>query len=368
MNIREAKEVIRAAEAADDTVILEGPHGIGKSDIVRQVCNEDDYHLEILFLSHQEVGDLIGIPHTIKIDGVDVTTWSVPIWLNRMREASAAGKKCMLFLDELNRAPLDVRQSAMQLVLERHIHEHALPDLDGRRTCVVAAVNPAGDYQVDELDPALMDRFLFAAVEADASEWLRWARSSGVNGAVCDFIASFPDLIHWTASDGGVGATPRSWTKLASYIDNINDIPEEIIFHVLKGKVGVELASQFYSFYKDSSGVLTLEDVKGMISEGLSDDLDVKGVGAYLKPKLVSQESVRLLDLASGMRKECIESGDYFNLLALLYSFHVEIAISALRDFREKDLDNYRTFSDLDEELTGRSLFRDIISLSREGK
>jgi len=88
MDIQTAKEIIRAAAMADDTVIMEGPHGVGKSDIVKQVAIEDDYHMQTLFLSHQDVGDIIGIPHTMEINDETVTTWSAPIWLQRMNEAA----------------------------------------------------------------------------------------------------------------------------------------------------------------------------------------------------------------------------------------------------------------------------------------
>jgi MoxR-like ATPase len=88
MDINTAKDIIRAAALADDTVIMEGVHGIGKSDIAKQVQIEDGYHLETLFLSHQETGDLTGIPRMATVNDVHVTLWSVPIWLQRMREYS----------------------------------------------------------------------------------------------------------------------------------------------------------------------------------------------------------------------------------------------------------------------------------------
>lgn len=265
MDIQTARDIIAAAALADDTVIMEGVHGIGKSQIVKQFALEEGYHLEELFLSHQEVGDLIGIPHMKEQDGVTITTWSVPIWLQRMYKAAQEGKKCVLFLDELNRAPVDVRQSALQLVLERQIHEHKLPVIDGARTLVVAAINPADKYQVDELDPALLDRFLHITVEPDAQAWLKWARSSGVNSIVRDFIAEYPDRIHWTAADTGIGATPRSWAKLGDFMDRVHDIKEEILFQIMKGKVGTELASQFYTFYKNYVDVVKMKDIEDIV-------------------------------------------------------------------------------------------------------
>jgi len=86
--LEDAKQVIKAAAISDDTVLLESLHGVGKSSIVKQFAEEDDYHLETLFLSHQEVGDLIGIPHLEEHDGKAVTTWSVPIWLERINIAA----------------------------------------------------------------------------------------------------------------------------------------------------------------------------------------------------------------------------------------------------------------------------------------
>ena len=84
MDIETAKEIIVAAAIADDTVIIEGVHGIGKSGIVKQFATENNYHIETLFLSHQEVGDITGIPKMIEKNGSPVTIWSMPIWLQRM--------------------------------------------------------------------------------------------------------------------------------------------------------------------------------------------------------------------------------------------------------------------------------------------
>ena len=245
MNIDQVKQVIKAAAAADDTVLIEGKHGIGKSDAPKDFAAKEDYHFEPLFLSHQEVGDIIGIPSDI-IDGdIKITTWSIPPWLHRINQAAARGQRSILFLDELNRAQIDVRQSALQLVLERQIHEHVLPVVDGFRTMIVSAINPPEEYQVDELDPALLDRFLHIIADVDYKSWLKWAREHKINQIVRDYIAEHPDKLHWTPEDLSRGTTPRSWAKLSNYIDNIKTIPEEILFQIIKGRVGVAVGSLF---------------------------------------------------------------------------------------------------------------------------
>ena len=92
MDVQTAKSIIAAAAISDDAVLMEGMHGIGKSAIVKQFAEENDYHIEELFLSHQEVGDIIGIPHMIEKDGEYLTTWSKPIWMQRLDNAAANGQ------------------------------------------------------------------------------------------------------------------------------------------------------------------------------------------------------------------------------------------------------------------------------------
>ncbi len=147
--------LLETARRANENVLIEGVHGIGKSLRVKEYAKKNNLHLEILYLSHQEVGDLIGIP-TISNN---TTIWTKPSWLTRMEEANKKGQGCILFLDELNRAQRDVRQIALQITLEKRLHDHILPSIDEIETLVIAAINPEDDkkidYQVDELDAAL---------------------------------------------------------------------------------------------------------------------------------------------------------------------------------------------------------------------
>jgi hypothetical protein len=361
MDIQSAKEIIKAAALADDTVIMEGAHGIGKSNIVKQFASENEYHLEELFLSHQEVGDLIGIPHTLNSDGMTITTWSMPIWLQRMHKAAAQGKHSVLFLDELNRAPIDVRQSALQLVLERQIHEHFLPAVNGTRTLVVAAINPASDYQVDELDPALLDRFLHVFVEADAPAFLKWGRKNSVNNIVLDFIGEFPDRLHWTPTDGGIGATPRSWAKLGDFMDNVKEIPEEILFQVMKGKVGSELASQFYSFYKNYVDVIKAEDIEAIVEDNKDSTETIEELAELITERMAKTEAIRKTEMAHQLAQRNMKKENILPFLVYMYSLEIEICVAFLKSYRKDEPELYKKLAAVDTELNDKKLFKRIV-------
>ena len=87
MFIAEVPEILKICLEANETLLMEGSHGIGKSQISREFAEKENVHNETLFLSHQEVGDLIGMPRTVEVHGEFVTTWTKPIWLHRMERA-----------------------------------------------------------------------------------------------------------------------------------------------------------------------------------------------------------------------------------------------------------------------------------------
>ena len=369
MKISKIKPILAAAHEADDSVLMEGLHGIGKSEIVKQYCDENGYHYTALFLSHQEVGDLIGIPVTEVINDESVTLWSKPIWLQRMETAAANGKKCVLLLDELNRAQTDVLNSALQLVLERQIHEHVLPEVNGYRTQIIACTNPDdGDYQVQSLDPALINRFLKITVEVDEEGWLAWARNNDVNQIVRDFIVDNMTKLHFISEDE-IGATPRSWTKLAKFMDlaQKGQIPEEYILDIMRGKIGSALASQFYVFFKNYSTNISIQDIEKIAKDAYMKTGDINLTADVLGKKLQDMESITKLEHArtlfdrdeDDIQDPSRKLEDFVPLFAMLYSFEIELLTSFLKD---KKANNKDSFYGLMKKDTTKDLARKIKS------
>jgi hypothetical protein len=350
MNIGRIKPILKAAMLADDSVLMEGPHGIGKSEIVKQYCDENSYFYTVLFLSHQEVGDLIGIPVTEILNNESVTLWSKPIWLQRMEKAAEQGNKCILLLDELNRAQTDVLNSALQLVLERQIHEHTLPTVNGTRTQVIACTNPVDgdiDYQVQSMDLALVDRFLKISVEVDPEAWIAWARKNKVNKIVRDFIIDNQSKLHFIPSDSDIGATPRSWTKLALFVDLMEngEIPEDLFLNIIRGKIGSALASEFYTFYMTYSNNISTSDIEKFIKKSYIKTQDISKTGDELKDFLVDVENVSKLEHINNLfnkysdiiGNDSKQMEDVLSVFGMLYSFEIETLTSFLKDKKTND-------------------------------
>ncbi len=237
MNTVHLRKVLKQCFRANVTPLVWGHHGIGKSQIVQSLANEMELGFVDLRLGQMEVGDLIGLPS--KEDGK--TVWLKPSWFPREKTSG------ILFLDELNRARLDVLQAIFQLVLEHRLHTHVLPD--GWK--IVCAANPSGsEYFVNELDPALLDRFLHVQFRPETSEWLGWGKDTGkIREEISNLIARYPHLLGHQASEVPLEIlpSPRSWEMLSRVLQGLE---EELWFECSMGLVGREAAVAFLESLK----------------------------------------------------------------------------------------------------------------------
>jgi len=364
MKISEIVPLLTQAQVVNDTVLMTGVHGIGKSDVVKQWARENNVHLEILFLSNQEVGDLVGIPHNIEVDGKVIERWSVPSWLDRLNEANKAGIKTALFLDEISRAPADVKQCALQLVLDKKIHEHKLPSLGDNDTLIIAADNPDnGYYQVEPMDPALLDRFLSVEVEVDVETWLDWARAHKINKVVCAFISDNPSKLHFIPEDGEIGenvsATPRSWSMLSRYIDNFNNVDNNIKYPIIAGKVGKAIAAQFINFLDNYKSIISAKDIEDLTNELLQKTKNIEKIGDAVKELTSESETIQLTEIALTLVNKYIDNKpqDAYPLLALMYGLNIEVLVSVLKKISSDSKDNYKKLVAMDVEINNKQLF-----------
>jgi hypothetical protein len=130
----------------DLNVLLIGSHGIGKSTIVKAIAERLGLRFKYYSSSTLDpFADLVGIPVPDK--DKNTINFCRPIDLEEAE---------FVFFDELNRAHPRVLNTVLEIIQFKSINGTPLKNLK----MVWAAINPPGeDYQVEELDPALIDRF-----------------------------------------------------------------------------------------------------------------------------------------------------------------------------------------------------------------
>lgn len=212
-------------------VLVEGVHGIGKSSVISNISKKLGYEVITIFLGQKaDPGDIIGLPHKyqVEISGVSrwVTTFAEMDWWPK-----DPTKKYVIFFDEINRASSSMRQCVMDLVLNRSMNGKSLPE----HTRIFAAINPSteGNYQVDDLDPALLDRFNVYVLEPTTREWLNYAIEFEFHDAVVGFISNKGDDCLDPPSqikEGTVYPSRRSWERLSDNLKAFPDILSDLSF------------------------------------------------------------------------------------------------------------------------------------------
>ncbi len=339
------KEVFGIAHAAGQGVKMVGKHGIGKSVIVSQFAKENGYHCEILQLPLMEEGDLMGIPTIAEIDGVKVTTWAKPVWLQRMDEATKAGIPCVLFLDELGRASVGIRQVALQLVLENRLQEHSLGVVNGLPTIKIVADNPSDEYDTAEFDAALESRFMSFNVEASIEDFLKYAAKAEMLPVITDYLAEYHEKLHFQPeTDNDKGSDPRSWEALSDILKVTKN--DSLVFPMIVSKIGKTVGASFNHYYNTYVKVVKPEDIMKLIGKSkIETEKDQKAMAKKLGKTTQKIEIVSAHELARKMMKLSIK-GEISNQAVLVYiaSLNLENAagfLKSLKNSQEKEDTEY---------------------------
>ena len=239
VNITELKQLLEATPASHN-IMLVGNHGIGKSEILSEYYGSLGMPVVALFLGQMsDPGDLIGLP--CKDEKTGRTDFMPPYWF------PTDGKPIVLFLDELNRARPEILQTVMDLALNRKLAGKLLPE--GSR--IISAVNAGDQYQLTDLDPALVSRFNIVNFKPTAEEWLLWARKSGLDPRVVGFIDENrmwldKDPDQKEGADTGLDKNPdrRAWKRVSDVVADKAEL-KEIDSKIISSIVGPKAASAF---------------------------------------------------------------------------------------------------------------------------
>jgi hypothetical protein len=304
MNI---KDFIKCATSLPKniSVLVRGPHGIGKSQLVYQISKIFNLPSIERRLSQMSEGDIIGLP---ELEG-GVTKFRPADWYMQ-----ACLAPHVLFLDELNRATPEVMQAAFQIVLDRTLNGHTLhPD-----TRVFAAVNVNGSYQVNEMDPALLDRFFVVDLEPTVEEWLEYAKPV-VHSYMHSFIMTNNKMLNPSTkvSPGTVQPSPRSWVRLdeALKIANLYEVDiqkdktaEQFFYCMTVGLVGTEASIAFTDFVKNMERQVSALDV---LDAWEANQQRVNDLGQE-KWNIISEKIIDFMSETVLTEEQCKNLGKYF--------------------------------------------------------
>jgi MoxR-like ATPase len=247
ITLRQAKKLIQCM-AAEQSLLLLSPPGVGKSEVVLQAAREAGLPCRSLLGTQIAPEDVSGVPRIVG----ERSVFCPPRLLLPERP-----EPFCLFLDELPACAPDVQKAFYSLLLERRIGEHALP----AGTWVVAAGNRMQDRAlVRSMSSALVNRVTILHLRADADEWLAWAAAHGVRADIRGFIEYMPDALMRPVPPEPVPfSTPRAWASLSRSLDiaEASGVLDAATRRALAfGRLSAEDAAVFCALAEEAIGAL----------------------------------------------------------------------------------------------------------------
>lgn len=236
------REFIGASCGHHTPVMLWGPPGVGKSQIIAQVAARHEAPMIDIRLSQMEPSDLRGIP--FRID--NRVEWAIPAMLPDVERHGETG---ILFLDEITSAPPSVSAAAYQLILDRRLGAYEVP----KGWAIFAAGNRQGDRGVTYTMPApLANRFSHFEVEANLDDWVAWAYCNNIDERLIGFLRFRPErLFDFDPAHNPVAfPSPRSWEFVHRALQKFGDSPE-LLLATLQACVGPAAGLELNAFVEN---------------------------------------------------------------------------------------------------------------------
>jgi hypothetical protein len=244
VDVDELNELL-AVTPPDQNIMLVGRHGIGKSQTIAEFYRRKGIPVIAFFLGQMsDPGDLIGLMH--KDEATDRSEFLPPYWW------PTDDQPIVLFLDELNRARPEILQSVMELALNKTLAGKRLPT----GSVIVSAVNEGDEYQLTDLDPALVSRFNLYHFAPTVDDWMRWAAEHQIDSRVTTFLHKQPHFLDNAGGDAspagntmltsGLVKTPdrRGWARVGMMIQSIDSL-NSLHLKMIAGIVGPKAATAF---------------------------------------------------------------------------------------------------------------------------
>lgn len=253
------EEFLGAQNGSHTPVMLWGPPGVGKSQIIAQIGDRHTIPVIDIRLSQMEPSDLRGIPFR---DEKQVE-WAIPAMLPNTERH---GNKGILFLDEITSAVPSVSAAAYQLILDRRLGEYEVP----KGWAIFAAGNRQGDRGVTYAMPSpLANRFSHYDVDINLDDWVAWAYQNDIHEAIIAFLRFRPELLFDfdPAHNPVAFPSPRSWEFANRALKKFSDKPL-LLLGTLQACVGPSAGIELKAFMEsldqmpDLDAIMRGEDIK----------------------------------------------------------------------------------------------------------
>ncbi len=191
--------------------------GVAKSALGRSIADKMGFKYSDIRLSMIDETDVGLYPSVSEVETesgkVKCLDFVVPRW------AIEANKRpTIIHFEELNRASQQVRNAALQILLERQIGT----EFKFNDNVLMMSSGNLGDEDgtdVEEFDSALNNRLIHIEHTLSVEEWVDNYANDNCHKLIVSFIKAHPEQLYKKVDENHKAyATPRSWTMLSEFI------------------------------------------------------------------------------------------------------------------------------------------------------
>ena len=204
-------------------ILLMGPPGIGKTQIMEQIAKECQIGLVAYTITHHTRQSAIGLPFiqekTFGGKKYSVTEYTMSeIIASVYEKIEATGiAEGILFIDEINCVSETLAPTMLQFLQCKTFGNQKVPE----GWIIVAAGNPPEyNKSVRDFDVVTLDRIKKIDVEENYDVWKEYAYQAEIHPAILSYLEIRRDHLYRieTTVDGKMFATARGWEDLSQLL------------------------------------------------------------------------------------------------------------------------------------------------------
>ncbi len=292
MNIKRAKQEIKdsieAYLAKDEfgeyripairqrPILLIGPPGIGKTQIMEQIARECKVGLVAYTITHHTRQSAVGLPFIKEKNyegrAVSITEYTMSEIIASIYEKieQTGLKEGILFIDEINCVSETLAPTMLQFLQCKTFGNQRVPE----GWVIVTAGNPPEyNKSVREFDIVTMDRIKRIDVNADFEVWKEYAYQQGIHAAVISYLELRRKNFYRIENtvDGKVFATARGWEDLSQLIQVYEilgkAVDREVVYQYIQHRmIAKDFANYLELYYKYKEDYNVEEILRGIWS------------------------------------------------------------------------------------------------------